>query len=41
MIALIKDFPPIRAAIDKVYKNIGKIDDGTLYYRTDIGKKAI
>jgi len=31
----------IRTAIDKVYKNIGKIDDGTLYYRTDIGKKAI
>ena len=31
----------ISAAIDKVYKNISKIDDGTLYYRTDIGKKAI
>jgi phosphoribosylamine--glycine ligase len=31
----------ISTAIDKVYKNIGKIDDGTLYYRTDIGKKAI
>jgi len=31
----------ISTAIDKVYKNISKIDDGTLYYRTDIGKKAI
>lgn len=31
----------ISAAIDKVYNNISKIDDGTLYYRTDIGKKAV
>ena len=31
----------ISSAIEKVYKNISKIDDGTLYYRTDIGEKAI
>ncbi len=31
----------IGAAIDKVYNNISKIDDGSLYYRTDIGKKAL
>ena len=31
----------IGGAIDKVYNNISKIDDGSLYYRTDIGKKAL
>ena len=31
----------ISGAIDKVYNNISKIDDGSLYYRTDIGKKAL
>ncbi len=31
----------IAGAIEKVYNNISKIDDGSLYYRTDIGKKAI
>ena len=31
----------INSAIDKVYENISKIDDGSLYYRTDIGKKAL
>jgi len=31
----------ISGAIEKVYKNISKIDDGLLYYRTDIGKKAV
>jgi len=31
----------IGSAIDKVYENISKINDGSLYYRTDIGKKAL
>ncbi len=31
----------ISSAIEKVYNNISKIDEGTLYYRTDIGKKAV
>jgi phosphoribosylamine--glycine ligase len=31
----------IGSAIEKVYENISKIDDGSLYYRTDIGEKAL
>ena len=31
----------IEETIEKVYDSVNIIDDGTLYYRTDIGKKAI
>ena len=31
----------IEETITKVYKSVNAIDDGTLYYRTDIGNKAI
>ena len=31
----------IEETIKKVYESVSIIDDGTLYYRTDIGKKAI